>query len=204
MLVLGIDEVGRGCLAGPLVVGAVALSVPIAGLKDSKLLSAKKRRHYDQLIRESAEYIGLGWVTASELDAIGLSKALKLACERAVMKLELTPDDVIIDGNVNYLDGKFNSRTLIKADSLINAVSAASIVAKVARDEYMKSQTHNYPDYCFETNVGYGSKTHIEAILNHGICPLHRRSFEPVKTLLLNQNSASVAGGPALSTPLAR
>lgn len=204
MLVLGIDEVGRGCLAGPLVVGAVALSVPIAGLKDSKLLSAKKRRHYDQLIRESAEYIGLGWVTASELDAIGLSKALKLACERAVMKLELTPDDVIIDGNVNYLDGKFNSRTLIKADSLINAVSAASIVAKVARDEYMKSQTHNYPDYCFETNVGYGSKTHIEAILNHGICPLHRRSFEPVKTLLLNQNSASAAGGPALSTPLAR
>jgi ribonuclease HII len=204
MLVLGIDEVGRGCLAGPLVVGAVALSTPIDGLKDSKLLSAKRRRHYDQLIKESAEYIGLGWVAASELDAIGLSKALKLACERAVMKLELTPDDTVIDGNINFLSGKFNSRTLIKADNLINAVSAASIVAKVARDEYMKFQAQAYPDYFFDTNVGYGSKTHIEAILSRGICPLHRRSFEPVKTILLGQNSASTAHDPVLSTTLAR
>ena len=184
MLVLGIDEVGRGCLAGPLVVGAVVLDDDIEGVKDSKLLSAKQRLYYDKIIRQTAKFIGLGWVDAIELDAIGLIKGLELAALRSLDHLQLKVDQTIIDGNVDFLKGKFNATTMIKADNLICAVSAASIVAKVARDEYMINIAKKFPGYGFHTNVGYGTKEHLQAIKSYGVCSLHRRSFEPIKSFV--------------------
>lgn len=184
MLVLGIDEVGRGCLAGPLVVGAVGLDTPIPGITDSKLLSRKQREHYAELIYAKAAYTGLGWISAEELDYIGLSNSLKLASERALESFNLSVDRIVLDGNYNYLKGVCAAETIIKADLSIPAVSAASIIAKVARDNYMIKLSEQYPLYKFESHVGYGTAAHIEALRNHGACEHHRKSFEPLKSML--------------------
>ena len=184
MLILGIDEVGRGSWAGPLVVGAVALAGPIAGLADSKLLSAAKRRELDRTIRLQAVYVGLGWVSADELDAVGLSVALKLAAERAVEGC-IDNKEVIIDGKVNFLLGyDADVKTLIKADQTIPAVSAASIVAKVARDAFMADLDSLMPGYGFKTNVGYGTKQHREGLRRLGVSIYHRQSFQPMKNMV--------------------
>lgn len=197
MIILGIDEVGRGPLAGPLVVAACALPEYFdenkerttelwqTELKDSKKLSAKKREELDPKIRENAITFGIGWVSSKELDKIGMPKALKVATYRAVTEAKKIADfdQIIIDGTQNFLKGtEYESitTTLIKADDKIKAVSAASIIAKVVRDNYMKDLALKYPEYGFEKHVGYGTKQHQAALEKFGPCPEHRRSVKPV------------------------
>jgi len=184
MIVLGIDEVGRGCLAGPLVVGAVVLNESIPGIKDSKLLSSNKRTVISKQIYKSALYTGLGWVSSTEIDNIGLSNSLILAAKRSIRNLYLKVDKIIIDGNVNFLKELDNSECIIKADLTIATVSAASIIAKVARDQYMKTLAIDFPQYFFNQNVGYGTAGHLSAIKQFGPCSLHRKTFEPIKSLI--------------------
>ena len=190
-MILGIDEVGRGPWAGPLVVGAVILGgTEIDGLDDSKKLTKKRRQALDALIRQQAAAWALGWVSAQELDAIGMSEALRLATRRAVEQVQvqcrqqnLAFSEIIIDGKVNFLRGtaleKFVA-AIPKADGLIPSVSAASIVAKVARDQFMAEQDAVYPGYGFASNAGYGVVKHRAAIERLGVTPLHRLSFAPL------------------------
>ena len=194
MAILGIDEVGRGPLAGPLVVGAVILPSGeaewVLELRDSKKLSAKKREKLSTIILKEAVATGLGWVFPAELDKVGISEALRLATRRAVKAVQEfhTPfSQIVIDGKVNFLAGtaleKYVS-TMPKADDLVREVSAASIIAKVARDKYMVELSTKFPEYGFESHVGYGTKKHLEAISKFGICAEHRRSFEPIRTMV--------------------
>ncbi len=191
LMILGIDEVGRGPWAGPLVVGAVILGgAEIDGLDDSKKLTKKRREALDVEIREKAAAWALGWVSAQELDDIGMSEALRLATRRAVEQIQaqcrqqnLAFSEIIIDGKVNFLRGtaleKF-AMTMPKADGLIPSVSAASIVSKVARDQFMAEQAAVYPGYGFASNAGYGVAKHRAAIERLGVTPLHRLSFAPL------------------------
>ena len=203
-MVLGIDEVGRGPWAGPLVVGAVVLgdSIP-EGLNDSKKLSAKKRELLNVQIYEHASAVALGWVSARELDAIGMSAALRLATRRAVEQITVPYHEIIIDGTVNFLADTSKGAyvtTMAKADGLIAAVSAASIVAKVARDRYMTELAETYQSYGFERHAGYGTAFHRAAIEANGVTPEHRLSFAPLKqygarTPTLEQNEKSASKG---------
>lgn len=182
-MVLGIDEVGRGPWAGPLVVSATILNKPVDGLNDSKLLTKRRRESLEQTIIDNSNY-GLGWVASSEIDQIGLSKALKLATARAVRQIKVPYHEIVIDGTVNFLAGTPLEQyvtTLKKADQLISSVSAASILAKVARDRYMTEIAEYYPEYGFQNNSGYGVKKHREAIERFGITPEHRLSITPLQ-----------------------
>jgi len=183
-MILGIDEVGRGPWAGPLVVGAVVLGdAQIDGLTDSKKLTKKKRDALDILIRKQASGFGLGWVSAQEIDEIGLGSALRLATIRAVDQVKVPYHEIIIDGTINFLSDTSKGQyvtTLAKADLLIQSVSAASIIAKVARDNYMALQDEAYPGYGFSGHVGYGTAKHRAAIEVLGVTPLHRLSFAPL------------------------
>jgi ribonuclease HII len=181
-MIIGVDEVGRGCWAGPLVAGAVLLGDLIPGLADSKKLSKIRRQQLDAQIRLNALAFGLGWVTPVELDKIGLTEAVRLAMQRAVAAIGKQPyQQIVIDGNYNFLSDNPKSSCLIKADSLVPAVSAASIIAKVARDTYMANASLQYPGYHFEKHVGYGTAAHAAALRLKGTCELHRRSFAPVR-----------------------
>ncbi len=187
MLVVGIDEVGRGCLAGPLVVGAVALNKQVENLKDSKQLSRKQRESLSAIIKQNAAYIGIGWSSVKEIDSLGLTKALSLAATRALSSIKDTQIRYLLDGNFNYLIDAFSPVDLIvHGDSLVPQISAASIMAKVARDEFMIALSDKYEPYGFNKNVGYGTKQHLEAIRQYGPTDLHRRSFEPIKSILLS------------------
>jgi ribonuclease HII len=196
-MILGIDEVGRGPWAGPLVIGAVVLGgAEIPGLTDSKKLSKKKREQLDIMIREQAAGFGLGWVWPEEIDKIGLSASLKLATIRAVEQIKTSYHEIIIDGTINFLaetnKGQF-VKTMPKADLLIPSVSAASIIAKVARDNYMTEQHQKFPEYRFDQHVGYGTSAHIKAIEKHGITPLHRLSFAPIKRFISDDSGIKTA-----------
>lgn len=183
-MILGIDEVGRGPWAGPLVVGAVVLGgVAIDGLTDSKKLSKKRRVELDSIIRSQSAGYGLGWVHADEIDELGLSESLKLATRRAVEQIKTPYHEIIIDGTINFLSGTIKGEyvtTMAKADVLVPSVSAASIIAKVARDNWMAEQDSIYAGYKFASHVGYGTAAHREAIDKLGVTPLHRLSFEPL------------------------
>lgn len=183
-MILGIDEVGRGPWAGPLVIGAVVLGgVTIDGLTDSKKLTKKAReRLYDEIYAK-ASGVGLGWVSAAEIDEIGLSEALRLATKRAVQETKTPFHEIIIDGTINFLRDTPLERyvaTMKKADLLVPSVSAASIVAKVARDRWMAGQDDIYPGYKFAAHAGYGTAAHRAAIEKLGVTPLHRLSFAPL------------------------
>lgn len=184
-MILGIDEVGRGPWAGPLVVGAVVLGgQSIDGLTDSKKLTKKRRDELDVIIRECAAGYGLGWVHANEIDDIGLSEALKLATKRAVEQVSTPYHEIVIDGTINFLAGTTKGQyvsTMPKADLLVPSVSAASIIAKVARDNYMAEQDSIYEGYKFASHVGYGTAVHRAAIEERGVTPLHRLSFAPLQ-----------------------
>lgn len=184
MIIVGIDEVGRGCWAGPLVAGAVILDEPIDGMTDSKLLSKKRRDELDILIREKALAVGLGWVDAATIDSGGITRAVKRAMQQALNLIGIDYDEVIIDGSYNFLSENSKTRALVKADLTIPAVSAASIIAKVARDNYMAEIIKDYPDYGFEKHVGYGTALHMEKLKLYGVTNLHRRSFKPIKSLI--------------------
>jgi ribonuclease HII len=185
MAVIGVDEVGRGCWAGPVVAGAVMLGRPIAGLKDSKKLSKAQREKLTIVIENEALAIGLGWVEPVIVDEIGITAAVGLAMRRAVEAIQLEYDEIIIDGNFNFLSDNPKSMALIKADDSVPAVSAASIVAKVARDNYMTEIAEQYPGYGFEKHVGYGTGFHLAQLKSLGVSELHRKSYKPVKALLV-------------------
>lgn len=184
MITVGIDEVGRGCWAGPLVAGAVVLGEPVNGLKDSKKLTKKQREALSQIIYERAVAVGLGWVEPADIDNWGISTAVKVAMERALASVQIPFDEVIIDGNINYLPAEPRARAVIKADDSVPAVSAASIVAKVARDNFMATLSERYSMYEFDKHVGYGTAVHLAALKRYGVCDLHRRSFKPVRAIL--------------------
>lgn len=180
-MIVGIDEVGRGAWAGPLVVGAVLLGgATLDGLTDSKMLSKRERERLDIEIRQNALGIGLGWVSAKEIDHIGLSQALKLASRRAMAHIRQDYQEVIIDGTIALLDDP-RVTLMKKADLLVPSVSAASIVAKVARDNYMKHLDGVFPGYKFTGHVGYGTAAHRAAIETNGVTPVHRLSFAPLQ-----------------------
>lgn len=205
-MILGIDEVGRGPWAGPLVVGAVVLGgATINGLTDSKKLTKKRREELSAIIYEMLPGgIGLGWVYADELDEIGLSEALRLATRRAVEQIKTSYHEIIIDGTVNFLSDTSKGgyvTTLKKADLLIPSVSAASIVAKVARDAYMTEQHALFPEYGFKSHVGYGTAIHRAAIEQHGVTPLHRLSFAPLQKYATSITRSDPVAGPDLVRP---
>lgn len=184
-MILGIDEVGRGAWAGPMAVGAVVLGdTVIDGLADSKKLTAKRREQLAGEIKRSACGIGIGWVSAETIDRIGLSPALKLAAARACAQINCDDvTEIIIDGTIRLVDDPRVS-TLAKADALIKSVSAAAIVAKVARDHYMQRLHMLFPDYGFASHVGYGTSAHATALAQFGASPIHRASFAPVARAL--------------------
>ena len=183
-MILGIDEAGRGPWAGPLVVGAAVLGgAQIEGLTDSKKLTKKKREALYDIIREQAVACATGWVSAVELDEIGMSEALRLATRQAVEQIKAPYTEIIIDGTVNFLAGTGKGayvQTMKKADLLVPSVSAASILAKVERDRFMAEQDAFYPGYGFGGHAGYGVAKHRAAIEELGVTPLHRLSFAPL------------------------
>ena len=181
---VGIDEVGRGCWAGPLVACAVLLGEPIIGLRDSKKLSKRRRELVTAEIHSKALAVGLGWVWPATIDEIGLTEAVRLAMAEALTAITHEYDEVIIDGNLNFLSSVPKTKALIKADEVIPAVSAASIVAKVARDQYMEHIALEYPGYGFEHHVGYGTAAHVAALKLHGVTAIHRTSYKPIAALL--------------------
>ncbi len=183
---VGMDEVGRGCLAGPLTVAAVVLPPTYSGggIRDSKWLTSKQRMLLAGQIRKDAVAIGVGWASPGEIDENGLTRALGLAGGRALAGV---PSDaaIILDGNHNYLDDAYAVTMQVKADESCLAAAAASIIAKVARDRYMELLHRLHPSYGFSTNRGYGSVTHLATLLAQGPSPFHRRSFNPLKASLL-------------------
>lgn len=205
-MILGIDEAGRGPWAGPLVVGAVVLGgKEIEGLTDSKKLSKKKREIiYDEITLKTSAYAS-GWVSARELDEIGMSAALRLATRRAVEQITVPYTEIIIDGTVNFLadtgKGKY-VKTMPKADLLIPSVSAASIVAKVERDRYMEALDGKYPGYGFKGHAGYGVAKHRAAIEELGVTPEHRLSFAPLSRYAPPQHT--VGDAPEQDQPRSR
>ena len=183
-MIVGIDEVGRGCWAGPVVAGAVLLKRTIPGLKDSKQLTKLARERLDAQIRVEAAGFGIGWAEAGEIDQFGMTGAIRLAMQRALAAITQDYNEIVIDGSLNFLKENPKARTLVKADAFIQAVSAASIIAKVARDRFMAEAAATFAGYGFEHHVGYGTAEHAAALAKLGVCELHRRSFKPVRALL--------------------
>ncbi|MFB6261537.1 MAG: ribonuclease HII [Thiohalorhabdaceae bacterium] len=177
-LVAGVDEVGRGPLAGPVAAAAVVFAEPdaVAGLTDSKKLSAKRRRELHDAILAQAHAAGLGWAEAEEIDAVNVGQATHRAMERAVAALGTSPAEVRIDGNSRPA-GLAEARCIVGGDGTDPAISAASIVAKVIRDDWMVAYDARYPGYGLARHKGYGTAEHRQAIKQLGPSPIHRRSF---------------------------
>lgn len=185
MITVGIDEVGRGCWAGPLVACAVVLGQSIDGLADSKVLTKKRRAELAAEIEAKAVAYGLGWVAPAFIDMYGLTTSVQRAMQQALAAIQIPYDKVIIDGNYNYLPNEPKAEFLVKADATVPAVSAASILAKVARDDFMALAAKGFPDYGFESHVGYGTQRHVDALREHGVTDLHRKSYKPVRAFVL-------------------
>lgn len=176
--ICGVDEAGRGPLAGPVCAAAVILpkGLELPGLNDSKKLTDKKRRELFPIIKEQAIAYGIGLASHEEIDEINILQATYLAMERAIAQLEGKVDFALIDGN-RAKDFGLPVRTVVKGDSLSANIAAASILAKVTRDDLMLETAEKYPEYGFEVHKGYGTKAHYEALRNHGHSPIHRMSF---------------------------
>jgi len=179
----GIDEVGRGPLAGPVVAAAVILpeSFTLLGINDSKKLSEQKREEYFEQIQEQAIAIGIGMIDAKEIDEINIYEATKKAMLAAVTNLTTPPDYLLIDAM--KLITPYPQESIIKGDGKSITIAAASIIAKVTRDRLMKKIGEEYPQYGFSQNMGYGTKEHLLALEQYGVTPYHRRSFAPIKNI---------------------
>ena len=185
LLTAGVDEVGRGPLAGPVVAAAVILdpAKPVEGLADSKKLSEKKREMLYPLIIDSAIAFCVAEASVEEIDEINILQASLLAMKRAVEGLSVEPEHVLVDGN-KAPDVKYTVDTIVKGDSKIESISAASIIAKVVRDRMMVEYHNQYPHFSFHKHKAYGSKQHMAELLEHGPLPVHRKTFAPVRRLL--------------------
>jgi ribonuclease HII len=177
-IICGVDEAGRGPLAGPVCAAAVILpkGLVIPGLNDSKKLTDKKRRELAPIIKEQALAYGIAFATHEEIDHINILQATFLAMERALAQLNIRPDLALIDGN-RQKDFGINVETVVKGDSRSANIAAASVLAKVTRDDYMEAMALEYPGYGFEIHKGYGTKAHYEALRNLGPSPIHRMTF---------------------------
>ena len=177
-VICGVDEAGRGPLAGPVCAAAVILpmDLEILGLTDSKKLTDKKRRELFPVIKEKAIAYGIGLASHEEIDQINILQATYLAMERALAQLSVKPDIALIDGN-RAKDFGIPVRTVVKGDSLSANIAAASVLAKVTRDDLMLELAQQYPAYHFEVHKGYGTKAHYEALRQHGASPIHRMTF---------------------------
>lgn len=186
----GIDEVGRGCLAGPVVAVAVILppDFDLPGLTDSKQLSRRCREVFDEEIRRQALAVGVGSASVEEIDRLNILQATFLAMNRAVEVLALRPDYLLIDGNRFRTEGDIPYETIVRGDGTVASIAAASIVAKVYRDRLMSRLGEAYPQYHWGQNAGYGTAAHRAAILTHGITPYHRRSFAPCRRSLFDED----------------
>lgn len=176
--ICGVDEAGRGPLAGPVCAAAVILprELEIPGLNDSKKLTDKRRRELAPIIKEQALAYGIAFATHEEIDQINILQATFLAMERALEQLKIRPELALIDGN-RQKDFGINVETVVKGDSRSANIAAASVLAKVTRDDYMEAMALEYPGYGFEIHKGYGTKAHYEALRNLGASPIHRMSF---------------------------
>ena len=183
-LIAGVDEVGRGPLAGPVCAAAVIFpfDTVIEGINDSKKLSEKKREMLYKIIDEKSLAWATAYVEPEIIDQINIRQATHLAMEAAVDALKIKADFILVDGN-DGIPFKTPSEYIIKGDCKSQSVAAASIMAKVTRDRYMKEMANTYPDYGFEKNKGYGTQAHMEGIRRIGLCPLHRRTFITAKVL---------------------
>ena len=184
--VIGVDEVGRGPLAGPLIACAVVLSDDhgIDNLRDSKKLSAKQRSILAPIIEKRAIAVGYGRADVEEIDDINVLQATMLAMERAVVAINIADEPILIDGN--QIPTSLNNRAtgVVRGDQSVAAISAASILAKVARDKEMTLLAKSYPRYGFERHSGYPTKAHLHALKQFGVTPIHRRTFRPIRELL--------------------
>ena len=177
-LICGVDEAGRGPLAGPVCAAAVILPthLQIPGLNDSKKLTDKKRRELFPIIQEQAVAWGIGLASETEIDEINILQATFLAMRRALEQLNARPEIALIDGN-RETDFGLPVKTVVKGDSLSANIAAASVLAKVTRDNIMTEMANQYPEYGFEIHKGYGTKAHYEALRTYGPCPIHRKTF---------------------------
>lgn len=184
-IIAGVDEAGRGCWAGDVFAASVILDPnnPISGLTDSKKLSETKREFLSNEIKEKALSFAIAFASVAEIDELNILKASLLAMQRAVNSLHITPDLVLIDGN-QAPKISIATQTIVKGDATIQAISAASILAKVARDETMRKLDNLHPEYKFAQHKGYGTKLHLEMLKKHGVLPVHRASFKPIYNLL--------------------
>jgi ribonuclease HII len=185
---IGVDEVGRGAWAGPLLVVAARLKQDVSlpdGLTDSKLLSHKQKNEFYEQLLYTCQF-GEGWVSVDEIDEFGLGAGLKIGAARAVAELgDIEGEEIIIDGNIDLLGDDYPlSRAVIKADINEPIVSAASVYAKVVRDRHMTKLHYTMPGYGFKDHVGYGTQAHVAALKLHGITEHHRKSFKPIMELL--------------------
>tara|TARA_R110000851_G_scaffold111501_25_gene234922 strand:- start:2135 stop:2758 length:624 start_codon:yes stop_codon:yes gene_type:complete len=188
--IAGVDEVGRGPLAGPVTAAAVILdpaNVP-EGLNDSKKLSAARRAALCEAIHASAE-VSVAHASVAEIDQLNILRAAHLAMERAIAALDPAPDLVLIDGNLIPRALTLPARAIVRGDAVSLSIAAASIVAKIRRDRIMWDLAQQFPGYGWERNAGYPSKSHKEALLNLGVTPHHRRSFKPVHNILYQENN---------------
>lgn len=192
-LVAGVDEVGRGPLAGPVVAAAVILDPanPIAGLADSKKLTEKRRETLFPLIQQHALAWCIARASEAEIDQLNILQASMLAMRRAVLGLQMSPERVLVDGN-RCPELPYPAEAIIKGDSLVPAISAASILAKVVRDNEMIAFETTYPGYGFAKHKGYPTAQHMQALKQLGVTAIHRRSFGPVKNLLSEPEQLSI------------
>jgi ribonuclease HII len=188
LIVAGVDEAGRGPLAGPVFAAAVILDPmrPIAGLADSKVLSESKRDSLYIVIKEAALSWSIAEASVEEIDGLNILQATLLAMQRAVNGLNVRPDEVLVDGN-RLPKLPMPAQAIVKGDSKVQAISAASILAKVERDRLMSGYYEQYPDFSFHVHKGYGTRQHLDEIERFGFLDIHRKTFNPVKTMLLQQ-----------------
>jgi len=187
-IIAGIDEAGRGPLAGPVVAAGVLITQSskfktekLQSIKDSKKLTAKKREELFDVIMSEFDEVGVGICDQQTIDRINILQASFLAMKKAIGALKQKPDFIILDGHLPIPNCSYKQKTIVRGDERVFSIAAASIIAKVTRDRIMEEMHKKYPEYCFDRHKGYGTRLHLERLKKYGPCPIHRLSFRPVK-----------------------